>query len=54
MQVIAGNSIQLVAIENEINTGMLYQWVHKYKILGYNGLVERKKGRPAQEPDMKK
>ena len=54
MQVIAGNSISSVAIENGIHEGMLYQWVRKYKIWGYNGLVERKKGRPAKEPKMKK
>lgn len=54
MKVMEGKSITSVAIENGIQEGMLYQWVRKYKILGYNGLVERKKGRPAKEPDMKK
>ena len=54
MQVIAGNSIKSVAIENGIQDGMLYQWVRKYKILGYNGLVEMKKGRPPKDPEMKK
>ena len=53
-KVIAGKSITSVAIENGIQDGMLYQWVCKYKIWGYNGLVERKKGRPAKEPKMKK
>ena len=53
MQVIAGNSIKSVAIENGIQDGMLYQWVRKYKILGYNGLVEMKKGRPPKDPEMK-
>ena len=33
---------------------MLYQWVRKYKELGYNGLVNMKKGRPCKEPQMKK
>ena len=32
-----------VAIEAGINPGMLYQWLHKYKLQGYNGLVESKK-----------
>ena len=54
MQTLAGKSIKSVALENGIDDGMLYRWVSKYKILGYNGLVERKKGRPAKEPNMKK
>ena len=54
MQVIAGRSIKSVAIENGIQDGMLYQWVRKYKILGYNGLVAMKKGRPARNSEMKK
>ena len=44
-KVIAGNSIKSVAIENGINPGQLYTWVSKYKIYGYNGLVNKKKGR---------
>ena len=54
MQVIAGKSNKSVALENGIDDGMLYKWVRKYKIFGYNGLVECKKGRPAQESNMKK
>ena len=53
-QVIAGKSIQSVAISAGINSGMLYQWVRRYKTLGYNGLKETKKGRPPKEPQMKK
>ena len=53
-QVISGKSRNSVALENGISSGMLYQWVRKYKILGYNGLVECKKGRPAKDPEMKK
>ncbi len=41
-KVIAGIPRTKVAIEG-INPGMLYQWVHKYKLQGYNGLVESKK-----------
>ena len=33
---------------------MLYQWVRKYKIYGYNGLIDKKKGRKSKDPDMKK
>ena len=43
-QVIAGKSYKSVAIENGIYAGMLYQWVNKYKVFGYNGLVNNKKG----------
>ena len=53
-QVIAGQSCQSVAFSAGINDGMLYQWVRKYKELGYNGLVNMKKGRPSKEPQMKK
>ena len=53
-QVIAGQSCQSVAFAAGINDGMLYQWVRKYKELGYNGLVNMKKGRPCKEPQMKK
>ena len=42
-QVIAGRSNQEVALEAGINPGLLYQWVRKYKTMGYNGLVDRKK-----------
>ena len=53
-QVIAGSSIRSVAGEAGINSGLLYQWVRKYKIEGYNGLVSLKKGRTPKEPQMKK
>ena len=53
-QVIAGKSNKEVALSNGINPGQLYQWVRKYKELGYNGLETLKKGRPAKEPEMKK
>ena len=50
----AGQSCQEVALSNGINPGQLYQWVRKYKELGYNGLESLKKGRPIKEPEMKK
>ena len=53
-QVLAGKANQVVAIEAGINDGMLYHWVRKYKIYGYNGLVDKKKGRKSENPDMKK
>ena len=53
-KVIAGNSITSVAFDAGINDGMLYQWVRKYKILGYNGLINQKKGRKSKTTNMKK
>ena len=38
---------------SKVIAGLLYQWVHKYKLQGYNGLVESKNGRPTKEPRMK-
>ena len=52
-QVLAGESIRSVAFSAGINNGLLYQWVRKYKIYGYNGLI-LKKGRKSKYPDMKK
>ena len=53
-QVIAGQSYKSVAIDAGINSGQLYQWVRKYKELGYNGLGNMKQGRLSKEPKMKK
>ena len=53
-QVIAGVPRKEVALKAGISTGLLYQWVNKYKIKGYNGLVESKRGRPSKGADMKK
>ena len=53
-KVIAGYSIASVAFNAGINDGMLYQWVRKYKLLGYNGLINQKKGRKSNISDMKK
>ncbi len=53
-QVIAGKSCKSVAFNAGINDGMLYQWVRKYKIYGYNGLIPKQKVRKPKNPDMKK
>ena len=45
-QVPSGQGLRAVAIVAGINSGQLYQWVHKYKTLGYNGLINKPKGRP--------
>ena len=49
-RVLAGESISSVAAELCISRGMMYSWLNKYKELGYNSLIEKKKGRP---PKMK-
>jgi transposase-like protein len=53
-KVLAGESNKSVAFNAGINDGMLYQWVRKYKIYGYNGLINKKKGRNPKNFDMKK
>ena len=52
-KVLASDSYSCVALDNGINSGMLYSWVQKYKEKGYNGLVDKKKGRPRKVPIMK-
>ena len=52
-QVLSGKSIRSVSVKSGINTGQLYQWVHKYKTLGYNGLIDKPKGRPSKDCKMK-
>ena len=54
VQVMTGRAIREVAREAGIYHGMLSQWVRKYKAMGYNGLVDKKKGRPPKDPEMKK
>jgi len=53
-EVLNGKSCKEVALNTGISNGMLYQWVRKYKSLGYNGLINMKKGRPSKEPEMSK
>ena len=52
-QVLSGQGLRAVAIVADINSGQLYQWVHKYKTLGYNGLINKPKGRPPKDCKMK-
>jgi len=54
LQVIAGRSNRAVALEAGIHDGVLYNWVRKYKLLGYNGLINQKKGRKPKELNMEK
>ncbi len=53
-QVLAGRSIKETAYSAGINSGQLHQWVKRYTIEGYQGLVMQRKGRPPKEPQMKK
>ena len=53
-QVLAGKSFKEVAISAGIECSLLYRWVRRYKMTGYEGLVAQQKGRPAKEPAMKK
>ena len=50
----SGKSLTSVSINAGIDSGQLYSWIRKYEKLGYNGLVESKKGRPCRNPDMSK
>ena len=53
-KVIAGESVRNVAFNAGIDHTMLGRWVRKYKIYGYNGLIDKKKGRKPKNLDMKK
>ena len=53
-KVIAGQSNESVAVEAGINSGLLYQWVRRYRIWGHEGLAITKRGRPPKEAPMKK
>ena len=53
-QYLTGKSMTSVAIDAGIDKGLLHSWIRKYKDLGYNGLVESKKGRPRRNLDMSK
>ena len=53
-QVLAGRSVKETAFSVGISDGQLHQWVRRYKIEGYQGLVTQRKGRPPKEPQMKK
>ena len=53
-QVLAGKSCLEVAINAGVNNTVLRNWIRKYQNLGYNGLVNQKKGRPTKDTNMKK
>lgn len=45
-RILNGESIYGIAAELCINEGHIFSWVKKYKELGYNGLITKRKGRP--------
>ena len=53
-KVLAGASCRETAIKAGINRGLLYQWIKRYNIQGYEGLAAMKKGRQPKEAPMKK
>ena len=54
LQVLAGNSSREIGYANGVGNTVLDSWVRNYKESGYNGLVNRKKGRPTKNTDMRK
>ena len=54
VKVLAGESNRSVAIGAGIDSGLLYNWVRRYRIKGYEGLAAMKQGRPPKEASMKK
>ncbi len=52
-QVLSGQGLRAIAIVAGINFGQLYQWGYKYKTLGYNGLINKPKGRLPKDCKMK-
>ncbi len=50
---LAGEPVSKVAESIGISEGMLHQWIRKYKMYGYNGLVNKVRGRPRKGPKMK-
>ena len=54
-EVLAGKSYLEVSIANGVEDTMVHQWVRKYKNEGYNGLVNKQKGRkPKGSENMRK
>ena len=53
-QVLAGSSYLAVALSNGVKDSILRNWVRKYKIYGYNGLIPKQKGRKSKNSNMKK
>ena len=48
-KVLAGGACRAVAEKAGMTHSVLYQWVRKYKMEGYKGLLPKKKGRPPKD-----
>ncbi len=53
-RVLAGKVNQAVAVSVGISEGVLYSWVQRYKMYGYEGLFSQKKGKPPKDLNMDK
>lgn len=42
-----------MVVEAGVNTGQVYQYVYRYKTLGYNGLINKIKRRQSKDSKMK-
>ena len=49
-KVLAGRGLRPVADEAGVNSGQLYNWVQKYRMKGYQGLINKPKRRVPKEP----
>jgi len=55
LQILNGKTLREVSFSEGISDGLLSSWVHKYQTYGYNGLKNKKRGRPlSKEPIMNK
>ena len=55
LQILNGKTLTEVSFSEGISKGLLSSWVHKYLTYGYNGLKNKKRGRPlSKEPVMNK
>ena len=55
LQILNGKTLTEVSFSEGISDGLLSSWVHKYLTYGYNGLKNKKRGRPlSKEPIMNK
>ena len=52
MDYLANKSLTEVRTKYNINNGMIYAWVRKYNEEGYNGLIDKPKGRKPKDPNM--
>lgn len=49
LQILNGKTLTEVSFSEGISDGLLSSWVHKYLTYGYNGLKNKKRGRPSSK-----